>query len=291
MRNYPALEVAWPDAPAEGRLDLLAATLDEAGPVAVEDTPRGARFFFDTAVARDAALALAAAAAPDAVCAAVDVPDEDWAARSQASITRVIVGRIAVCPPWDVPDDTEVAARGLIPVLVQPAMGFGTGHHATTRLCLALLQGVRVDGAGVLDVGTGSGVLALAAWRLGATDVLAIDHDEDALTSARDSAALNGAGAAVRFERRDLEASPPAAPVDVVLANLTGALLARSAPRLAAACAPSGTIILSGVLNHEAADVIDAFADQGWRVAARLDEDEWVGLRMVPTSPSASTTH
>ena len=153
-------------------------------------------------------------------------------------------------------------------------MGFGTGHHVTTRLCLAALQTLDLTGR-VLDVGTGSGVLAIAANRLGAAHALGIDCDEDAIQSARDNLALNPEARNVTFETVDL-AARALPPTDVVTANLTGALLVRSADRLLAAVRPGGTLILSGLQSDERDDVRRAF--EGAAVTWERDEDGWVGI-------------
>jgi ribosomal protein L11 methyltransferase len=146
-------------------------------------------------------------------------------------------------------------------------------------------------GARVLDVGTGSGVLAIAAWRLGAVDVVAIDTDPDALQSAAENIDLNDAGAVIQLHLADLAVDGPRLAAsglfDLVVANLTGAVLTRCADVLATLMAPGGSLIVSGCLAEEAVSVERAFEAAGLTRAAREDVDEWVALAL--TSPSGST--
>jgi ribosomal protein L11 methyltransferase len=153
-------------------------------------------------------------------------------------------------------------------------MGFGTAHHATTRLCLALMQRINLTGASVTDLGTGSGVLAITASRLGAVRVLAIEDDADAVDSAAENLALNP-GARVDLRLADMRATM-SAPADLVVANLTGALLAQEASRIQALATPAGHLILSGFLTSEESAVTAAFT--GWAIADRLEEDGWVSV-------------
>ena len=175
--------------------DLVQVALLDRALTAIDEGTQGStiwRVYFASAAERDRAEgALGPAFATRGVAfAPIDVEDEGWAAKSQASLTAVRVGRIVVTPPWD-PAASLVDSDGVITIVILPSMGFGTAHHATTRLCLQALQALDLRGHSVLDVGTGSGVLALAAKRLGAAQVLGIDDDADAITAARDSLALN----------------------------------------------------------------------------------------------------
>jgi ribosomal protein L11 methyltransferase len=156
-------------------------------------------------------------------------------------------------------------------------MGFGTGHHATTRLCLAALQTLNLAGGLALDVGTGSGVLAIAARLLGAREAKGIDFDADAIQSARENLTRNPFVDQVRFEIADLR-SAPLSLAHVVTANLTGTLLIRSAPILLGALAPTGTLIVSGLQTSERDEVVKAFAPA--RVLWEAEEDGWMGLAL-----------
>ena len=289
----PALDVALPAAPSAlpARLDFL---LDDLQPVAVEvldatAAPTGRvvrRVHFAAADDRDAARrAIARILGPDgASVRVVDVPDENWAARSQANLRAIRVGRVVVAPPWNVPRDGE--ADGCVVVVIEPSTGFGTGHHASTRLCLRALQAC-LDRAApppdVLDLGTGSGVLAIAAHKLDAAPIVAVDRDADALANARDNLARNAAGQAVALRQADVArlAAPGAL---VVTANLSGAVLVRHASRIARHVRPSGSLIAGGVTSAEEKQVRAAF-DGTLTPAGREAEDGWVALTLRRGSP------
>lgn len=266
MRDYPAIDVRFTG--AHSLTDLVGPVVDDFHPTAIEEVDDGQlRVFFADDVSRQAALAAVQAQLPDASVRALDVPDEDWAARSQASLKAVRVGGLVVAPPWDVPGG-DVAT----PIIILPSMGFGTGHHATTRLCLAALQRVEPAGKSVIDVGTGSGVLAIAAARLGASRAVGIDNDQDAIDNALDNRTLNAA-ADVEFRCAGLEESTAEGPFDIVLANLTGGVLIRFARELSSLAASGGRLILSGLREEEEADVVAAF---NLPIASRASEDGWV---------------
>lgn len=208
----------------------------------------------------------------------VDLPDEDWAARSQQTLTAIRAGRFIVAPPWDLPQSAGDATV----IVIEPSMGFGTGHHATTRMCLRLLSDIDVSDLSVLDLGTGSGVLSMAAALRGARQVLGIDVDQDAIASAEHSARLNTLPDTLTFTVSDFRADPPP-PADLVLANLTGGMLTSSAAIIAGLVRPSGRLILSGFDHTEVGQVLDAFPAFAER--QRLSEDNWIALQLINKVP------
>ncbi len=278
MRTYAALRITFFEAPSEDQLDLLSAELDDFRPTAITEIPNGVVAFFGSAESRDAALGrLETFELVDVV--AEDVPDEQWAERSQAALTPVTVGAVTVAPPWAADDGLRASAPGPV-IVIQPSMGFGTGHHASTRLCLDLLQRVPLTGARVLDVGTGSGVLALAARLLGAAEARGVDIDADAMANARENLELNPAVSGVAFDQLDLAGvgRDLVEGFDVVLANLTGAMLQREVETLGALAAPHAHLIVSGFQAEEAGAVLGAF--QGWTVVEERVEATWVGAHL-----------
>src|SRR5687767_5149271 len=228
---------------------------------------------FDDARARDRAADAIRSAFPDVAIEAVDLPDEDWAAKSQRSLTAVRAGRFIIAPPWDLPaDDVDATV-----IVIEPSMGFGTGHHATTRMCLRLLSEIDVSDLTVVDLGTGSGVLSMAAALSGARRVIGIDVDRDAINSAENSARLNTLPDTITFRVGDFRTEPPTG-ADLVLANLTGGMLVSSANAIGALVRAGGTLILSGFDQTEVDGILAAFASFTER--QRISEDTWVALQL-----------
>jgi ribosomal protein L11 methyltransferase len=289
LRIYPALDVAWTRRHDDDDTGRAIALLTDYGLSVVEETSTGLRAFFSSEQDRDGAGRALIAAEPTTVVTPLAVADEGWAERSQAALKPIRVDRIVVRPPWaDVPDVVSDAA---IVLTIQPSMGFGTGHHQSTRLCLGCLQRLSLTGRSMLDVGTGSGVLAIAAFRLGASPIVGVDTDADALTSAAENLDLNHATSAVQLrqlEADDRTAAPIAAGADVITANLSGALLERLAPQFRTWLAAGGTLIASGFQQHEESAVRAALERAGLRVTDQCQEDDWVAFTASPTLSTAS---
>jgi len=220
------------------------------------------RVFFQEPSDRDAALSRLRERLPELRFDSLDVADENWASRSQQALNAVRVGRIIVAPPWDTP----------LTIVIRPSMGFGTGHHATTRLCLAALQQISLDRCTVLDVGCGSAVLAIAASLLGAEAVTGLDEDQDAIQAAWDNLSLNPS-AQVTLLVGDLR-STELVSADIILANLTGGLLMQSAERLRKLTNAHGCLVLSGFTTDEERDVVAAFT--AFTVEHRGEEEGWI---------------
>jgi ribosomal protein L11 methyltransferase len=295
-RFWPALDVIRRGSDAGDRRDLeesLLLLLDDEPVTAVETTSdgRGWRVYFEAPAHRDAAAEHLGRALGDTCdVAAVDVEDEGWALKVQQDLRAVRVGRIVVAPPWDVPRDLHPELRVPSPevlIVIEPSTGFGTGHHQSTRLCLRALQAVPLAGARVLDVGTGSGVLAIAASRLGAREVHAFDHDADSVTAARENARRNHLSHALRVELADLSDVQIAA-ADVVLANLTAAIIRRHAGTLVPLVRPGGCMITGGFTIDQTAFVRDVL--RGLAEEKSFEEDGWAALVLRRPNPAPDQT-
>lgn len=201
-----------------------------------------------------------------------ELPEVDWSREWRAGIGAHILGALTVVPPW--------LAKGLDPgrtIVIDPEMAFGTGEHETTRCVVRLMQRVIRAGDTVADLGAGSAVLAIAAVKLGAERVAAIEMDADAIPNAESNVARNGVTGRVTVIEGDAALLLPlVAPVRVVLANILSSVLIELLPAIAGALSDGGVAILSGILVAERQTMLDVIAvDGGWRVVAEESEGEW----------------
>jgi ribosomal protein L11 methyltransferase len=180
-----------------------------------------------------------------------EVAEQDWVRLTQSQFDPIRVNdRLWIVPSWHVAPDPAA-----INLILDPGLAFGTGSHPTTFLCLEWLTQQLAGGETLLDYGCGSGILAIAASRLGAVSVIGVDIDDNALIATRDNAATNGVALELRHSRAKLDEK-----FDVVVANILTNPLCVLAPLLASRVAPGGRIILSGVLDIQATEVIAAYA-------------------------------
>jgi len=207
---------------------------------------------------------------PDARIDPAPVPEVDWVARFRETFRGFAAGRFRIAPPWDLPADRADV------IVVDPGRAFGTGTHETTRLCMAALEALaaRRPLGRVLDVGTGTGILAVAARRLGASAVVAADLDPEAVESARRHARLNEVDLAV--VRADGGAAFRPRAFDVVLANLSAPLLRARLRELVTLLRARGHLVLSGMLAEDVPGMMSACAGAG-SFTPRLD-GEWACL-------------
>jgi len=258
----------------EDDLDLLW----EAGATGLEERAGVIRAYFETRVGLPA---------PVADGEWREEADQDWQAEFRRTLRPVVAGRLTIVAPWQ----REKVAAGQTPLVIEPGMAFGTGHHATTRLAVEALSDLGLDapgpdaqGARVLDVGTGSGVLAIAAALLGARFALGVDIDPITIPIARENAEINGVPAGrVRFEEGTLGLDHGALTFpeegvdayDVLVANLYAELHDLLAGDYADHLVPGGALVLTGILTAKLELVRAALDREGFTDVAETLDGEW----------------
>lgn len=219
----------------------------------------------------EALVCAALAVGPDVYVETAPLDDVDWSQRWKQSIRSHRLGRLTVAPPW-LADNLDPATT----IVVEPEMAFGTGEHATTRGVIRLMQSVVREGDRAADLGAGSAVLAIAAAKLGAAQVAAIEFDHDAIANAEANVWRNGVADRVTVIEGDAALLLPlVAPVRVLTANIISSVLLALLPAMARALTADGRAILSGILSSEQPDMQVALDDAGWLVEAEDEEDGW----------------
>lgn len=203
------------------------------------------------------------------------IAEEDWAQNWKLHFHPQAIGdRLYICPPWD-----ALAPPNRVAVVIEPGMAFGTGQHASTRGCLSLLDWATEQRSirRALDVGTGSGVLAIALAKLRVPEVWAVDIDPLAVTIAAGNAARNGVEEQIHFAS-EIDAVPGA--FDLLTANLFANLLEELADRFARLLAPTGLFICSGLLTSDEHRVHRAYEALGFEISKRYEEAGWLTLAL-----------
>jgi len=198
-------------------------------------------------------------------------PAVDWSAEWRSRIAAHRLGRLVVTPPW-LADRFTASER----IVIEPGMAFGTGEHESTRGVLRLMQHVIHAGDVVADLGAGSAVLAIAAAKLGARRVLAIELDQDAISNAEENVATNGVVEMVSVMQGDaLALLPLVAPVRVVLANIVSSVLKELMPTVADTLTSDGAAIIGGILADEKEEMKSALQSGGWAIIETDEEGIW----------------
>lgn len=213
---------------------------------------------------------------PDQAVTINHLADQDWNAQWSRLVEPIKIGRVLIRPSWKEislnPDEIEL--------IIDPKQAFGTGHHATTQLLIEWLQQVVQPGDRVLDVGTGSGVLAMVALRLGAMEALGVDFDAVAVDCAREYAQINGFDRRLTLAVGHAQSGQPHDRFDptLVLANLDRQTLLASADSLCGYAAGGARLLLSGLLLEQRYEIEEAYASRGVYVKAVRERDGWLAL-------------
>ena len=256
--------------PAHDR-DAALAALFAAGAQGVHEDGNALVTHFPPEADIDGISATVRDADPGADVAVGRTPDTDWSEAWKGLLSVQTVGGLRIAPPW--------LAGGLDPattVVIDPGMAFGTGDHATTRSVVRLMQRLPVAGARVADLGTGSAVLAIAAAKLGARTVTAVELDPDAIGNAIENVERNDVAKVVHVIEGDAKLLLPLlAPVDLILANIISSVHVELLPTMAAALSGDGRAVLSGILCEERETLVERLTNSGWQVEDEVIEDMW----------------
>ena len=204
------------------------------------------------------------------------IPPRNWNAQWEESIQPIQVSsRIVIAPSW-----RPIAVEpGVLLLTIDPKMSFGTGHHETTRMMLTLLETRIREGSTMLDVGTGTGVLAIAAVKLGARRAVGVDIDEWSWENARENIRINGAEGTITVYQGELGDVPPGS-FDIVAANIQRSVIEPMLPQLVARIAPDGRLLLAGLLASEAVAMRAAFREERLVIEEECTENEWVAFAL-----------
>jgi ribosomal protein L11 methyltransferase len=262
--------------PASNREGVIAA-LFEAGSQGVQEDGVCVVTHFPDEAPIEAIRQAIIDADPRADVSVANTPEIDYS-QWRASVSSHRVGELIIAPPWLA---EESDARRTI--IVDPAMAFGTGEHASTRGVLRLMQGVIRAGDVVADLGAGSAVLSIAAAKLGARRIAAIEIDHDAIGNAEENVAVNGVEHLVEVIEGDVATLLPLlAPVRVVLANIISSVLIPLLPTIGSSLAPCGQAILAGILREEREAMVAALDAAGWVIEREDTEDVWWSVQIAP---------
>ena len=202
------------------------------------------------------------------------IREEHWAESWKEYYQVEHVGRVAIRPEW-----IEYQPEpGELVVSLDPGMAFGTGQHETTRMCLLALQELLVPGSSVLDLGTGSGVLAIAAAGLGASSTVAVDTEEQAVKAAVSNSELNGLSNEIRVLQGSLDAADSYGPFDLILANLNAATVSALAPDLKRVLRSGGLLVAGGIIDIRVEPCAQAVIDAGFEIERRIEDGDWRSL-------------
>ncbi len=205
------------------------------------------------------------------------VADQDWNEQWEQTIKAQTIGTFFVKPTWS----TEQDPAGHVLLEIDPKMAFGTGYHETTRLMLKFLPDVVKKGDRVLDAGTGTGILAIAAIKLGAASAFAFDIDEWSIKNTRENILLNGVEKQVEVIRGAAEVIPAEQKFEVVMANIQKNTILDMLPALSDAAADGASILLSGLLEKDKSVIEENAAEEGLVLKDVRLENEWIALHLV----------